>query len=443
MVQVNPPALNLQALKGWLQAQSRDDEGRVLLSLIGVGGLTLLWALLWPVPTEVTGRGVVIVPGGASLIDSRAEGQIRELRVRVGDAVRKGQVLMVLDQPALEQQLARQQRDLRELVQINADLDRRDAIRLRAAQDVRDTALRKLTREHQRLQALQGVYAQKVADLAHLARREVVAPLAQEVVATADRNTQLQVELDDLRIREREVISAYTKVKLEIATEQQQRRFRIDNSRRELRVTEAQLKYAGHLSAKRDGRILDLQVIRGQTVKPGQRLGTIGARTTTAPSRSAGLRAIAYFKPADARRLQSGQGIEVVPDWQQRGRFGGIEGVVQQVSLLPATPEDIDTTMGNPPLAQSLVASGPVIRTEITLVPNRHSADGYRWTLSGGSSVFPIREGLTLRAHAYVEWRTPVSYLLPVLRDLTGTYRTPRLQLQQDQPNLRQRGTLP
>jgi len=440
---VDPAAVNLEALRGWLQRQAHDDEGQVLLSLLSVGGLTLLWALLWPVPTEVTGRGVVIVPGGATLIDSRAEGQIRELRVKVGDPVRKGQVLMVLDQPALEKQLERQQRDLRELVQINDDLNRRDAIRLRAAHDVRDTALRKLAREQQRVQTLQKVYAQKVADFAHLARSQVVAPLAQEVVATSDRNTQLQVELDELRIRDKDVVSAYTKVKLDIDTEQQQRRFRIDNTRRELRVTEAQLRYAGNLSAKRDGSILDLQVIKGQTVKPGQRLGTIGARSTAAQTSASGLRAIAYFRPADARRLQSGQGIEVVPDWQQRGRFGGIEGVVQRVSLLPATPEDIDTTMGNPPLAQSLVASGPVIRTEIALVPSRHNADGYRWTLSGGSSVFPIREGLTLRAHAYVEWRTPFSYLLPVLRDLTGTYRTPRLQLQQDQPDLRQRGTLP
>ena len=86
---------------------------------------------------------------------------------------------------------------------------------------------------------------------------------------------------------------------------------------------------------------------------------------------------------------------------------------------------------------------GPVIRTEIDLLPGRSSDDGYRWTLSKGSSVFPIREGLTLKAHAYVEWRTPVSYLLPVLRDLTGTYRTPQLDLQQDQPSRRQEGTLP
>lgn len=61
---MNPAAVNLEAVKGWLQRQAHDDEGQVLLSLLGVGGLTLLWALLWPVPTEVTGRGVVIVPGG-------------------------------------------------------------------------------------------------------------------------------------------------------------------------------------------------------------------------------------------------------------------------------------------------------------------------------------------------------------------------------------------
>jgi len=70
------------------------------------------------------------------------------------------------------------------------------------------------------------------------------------------------------------------------------------------------------------------------------------------------------------------------------------------------------------------------------------SADGFRWTLSGGSSVFPIRQGLTLDAHAYVEWRSPISYLLPVLRDLTGSYRT-LWQLRQDTPQRRQHGELP
>jgi HlyD family secretion protein len=36
-----------------------------------------------------------------------------------------------------------------------------------------------------------------------------------------------------------------------------------------------------------------------------------------------------------------------------------------------------------------------------------------------------------------VEWRPPISYLVPVLRNLTGSYRTLR-QLRWDRSNLRQ-----
>jgi len=41
-----------------------------------------------------------------------------------------------------------------------------------------------------------------------------------------------------------------------------------------------------------------------------------------------------------------------------------------------------------------------------------------------------------------VEWRTPLSYVLPVLRDVTGSYRNLGQQ-RQDRPSLRQSGGLP
>ena len=40
--------------------------------------------------------------------------------------------------------------------------------------------------------------------------------------------------------------------------------------------------------------------------------------------------------------------VEVVAQWNQRSRFGGIVGKVLQVNTLPATEEDIFTTIGNP-----------------------------------------------------------------------------------------------
>lgn len=420
----------------WVRRQAIDPEGQVLLALLSVGALTGAWVLFWPVPTEVVGRGVMIVPGGARVIDSRAEGQILAINVSAGDTVRKGQPLITLYLPTLDQELRRQQHDLQQLIAINATLDHRDAMRLEAARHVRDTSLGKLERERRRLSSLRRTYNQKVSDFRLLARREVVAPLAEEVVATEDRATQIAVTIENLRIREKEVLDAYEKVKLDIDTEQQRRLYRIDDTRRSLRVTKARLGYEGTLLADRDGQILDLQVVRGQTVKAGQRLGTLGGR------RSDPLQAVAYFPPADARRLQVGLPVEVVPDWNERGRFGGIVARVQRVSVLPATREDVDTTMGNPQLAEALVKNGPVMRADLSLERGGRGFDGYRWTLSRGSSVFPIHEGLTLKAHGYVEWRTPISYVLPVLRELTGSYRNLGEETQ-DRPQTRQRGSLP
>jgi HlyD family secretion protein len=160
-------------------------------------------------------------------------------------------------------------------------------------------------------------------------------------------------------------------------------------------------------------------------VAVGQRLGTIGRLPAGLP-----LRAVSYFAPADARRLRPGMPVEVVPQWDQRGRFGGIVGKVRQVNVLPATEEDISTTIGNPQLAKALSESGPVMRVQIALERDSRSNDGFRWTLSGGSDVFPVREGLTVESHAYVEWRTPLSYLLPSLRSITGGYRSPAIDRQ-------------
>ena len=103
-----------------------DPEGQVGLVLAGVGLLTTIWFCFWRVPTEVVGRGVLIVPGGATVIDARAPGQILRIPVRVGERVRRGQPLLELYLPTLEQELRRQERDLRELVRLNDDLNRRD-----------------------------------------------------------------------------------------------------------------------------------------------------------------------------------------------------------------------------------------------------------------------------------------------------------------------------
>nr|WP_286195510.1 NHLP bacteriocin system secretion protein [Synechococcus sp. CCAP 1479/9] len=407
-----------------------------------MGGALGLWVLFWPVPTEVMGQGVLIYPDTAGLLDARAGGQVRRLRVAVGQPVRKGQVLMELYLPVLDRQLQQQRGNLAQLERDNRDLDRRDALRLSSERLSVDTALAKLAQDRRRYEELAATYAEKVRNLRWLSKREVVAPLASEVVAAEQGLTSTSVSLDAVRIQEKDLLTRYEQVRLDIQTQALRRRYQIDDMRRQIRVTEARLAFDGQVLADRDGTVLDLQVIQGQTVATGQRLGTLG-RAGGGGAGGPRLQAVAYFAPADARRLPAGLPVEVVPLWDQRGRFGGIVGKVVQVLALPATEEDISTTIGNPQLARDLLKHGPVMRTEIALERDPRSRDGYRWTLSGGSGVFPVREGLTIAAHAYVEWRTPITYVIPGLRSLTGGYRSLRIDRFWDRPSLRQSGSPP
>lgn len=422
--------------------QSLDEHDQVGLCLGAVVAGLLGWALFCPIPTEVRGEGVLIYPENAGVLDARAAGQVRRLLVRAGEPVRRGQVLMEIALPVQEKQLMQQKGNLALLERQNAQLDERDTLRLQAERATLDTALAKLEQDRRRYESLQSTYAGKLRNLEWLAKREVVAPLSSEVVGAEQGLTSTGANLDQIRIEEKRVLSDYEKVKLAVETEALQRRYRIEDLRREIRVTEARLGFDGRVLAERDGRVLDLQVIEGQTVGMGQRLGTIG-RGQVDDASAGKLKAVAFFSPADARRLPIGLPVEVVPLWNQRGRFGGIEGKVKHVLTLPATEEDISTTIGNPQLAASLVKNGPVMRAEIELVRDPASRDGYRWTLSRGSGVFPVREGLTVSTFAYVEWRTPLSYIVPGVRSLTGGYRSRSIDRKWDQPSLRQPGSMP
>jgi len=422
--------------------QGLSDHDQVGVCLAGVGAAIVGWAFLWPVPTEVSGMGVLIYPNNAGVLNARSGGQVKTIGVRTGDRVQQGQVLMRLYLPVLEKQLAQQRGNLAQLERHNRELDLRDNLRLSSEKTALDTALAKLRDDARRYQSLQSTYASKLRNLDWLAKREVVAPLSTSVVTTQQNLTSTSVSLDDTKTQEKNLLTNYQQVKLTIETQALQRRYQIDDLKRQIRVTEAQIAYNGNVTAERDGTVLDLQVIPGQTVSTGQRLGTIG-RPDTPQTGDQPLKAVAYFAPADARRLPAGLEVEVVPQWNQRGRFGGIVGRITQVLTLPATADDISTTVGNPQLASELTKNGPVMRAEVELARNRQSTDGYRWTLSGGSGVFPVRDGLTVSTHAYIEWRTPITYVIPGLRSLTGGYRSLRIDRLWDRPFLRQPGTLP
>ena len=124
--------------------------------------------------------------------------------------------------------------------------------------------------------------------------------LSTAVVSAEQGLTSTSVSLDDVKIAEKNVLTNYQQVKLNIETQALQRRYQIDDLKREIDVTEARIAYDGKVQAERDGTVLDLQVIPGQTVGTGQRLGTIGPDPDQVHRPRT---AVALFSDADASRL--------------------------------------------------------------------------------------------------------------------------------------------
>ena len=92
-----------------------------------------------------------------------------------------------------------------------------------------------------RYSALQNTFSAKLSNLEWLSQRQVVAPLSRAVVSVQQGFTDTSVNLDDVKINRKQVLTDYQQVKLSIETEALKRQFRIDDLRRQIAVTEAQI----------------------------------------------------------------------------------------------------------------------------------------------------------------------------------------------------------
>ena len=90
------------------------------LSLLSVGMIVVgpaFWSVYGRIPITVEGKGVLIHPRQVVPLQSTSAGQVLTIDIKVGDEVRKGQVLATLDQTELRKQLQQQRTKLAELQQ--------------------------------------------------------------------------------------------------------------------------------------------------------------------------------------------------------------------------------------------------------------------------------------------------------------------------------------
>ena len=396
-----------------------------------VAGLSLIWASRPSIPVVVRGMGLMAPPGERRGIYARGAGEVQRLNVQVGDQVSPGQLLLTLSQvgqsapgsaggPATTPPL----RQIRQRA-----IDRQFEV-LRAQGQALDQQLTSLDQRRRQIVTTNKPVLQQLKALETLRRDDVVA-----------RYSPLWVAAQDLYLRNRADLSALDARQSELTAQ----RAALVAQGAELKVQRAALAsetVAQEVFSSSEGRILDLAVLPGQPVLPGQKLGSIGL-----PSRRGERMAIVLFTSADASRLKAGDEVRLNPQLLSRDSFGSAEqryglvpGRIVSLSADSVDVADVAMEVGSQEEAANLMASarqrsfgdggdltsqlpgrvGAPLVLAVVQLEAAPTPTGLAWTRGTGPDR-PLAQRIPAEVKAEVETRPPLNYLLPFWRWLTGS----------------------
>ncbi|MBK6659467.1 MAG: NHLP bacteriocin system secretion protein [Proteobacteria bacterium] len=441
-----------------------------VLATVGVGLFcVLVWSIFGHIPVTVEGTGIFVYPRRVVSFQAPASGQVVTFAVNVGDFVEKGTILGTLNQPELVKQLEQERVRLAEArAQGTQQLDvfarrmslERDAIaRKRSLLNERIDSLRTLTEnqkarnqrylEQQRanLAAVRDTQAKLGAALQDrlasyerlrkegLSSDDSVLQARQSFIGNQVERADLDLRAQEIEIRRLEYEQSYQSAldridgyrtelqELDIQEKNLQQQEletssgnaqRVAELERNVARIEAQIASRGQILSEHAGRILELNVGGGQFVDAGQRLGSMATE-----DHNARMEGIAYFAVERGKQVQKGMSLRITPRTVQRERFGSIEATVREVSAFPLTMDAVANTVGNTEVAQELTEGRSMIQVMADLGTDQQAPSGYKWT-SGRGPADPVTSGTTAEVRVAVEFRRPLSFLIPLLKKWTG-----------------------
>ena len=154
-----------------------------------------------------------------------------------------------------------------------------------------------------------------------------------------------------------------------------------------------------------DGIIDEVMVDVGSLVQAGTPICSV--RTTQNRDDLTGL---LYIPVEKGKRVEKGMTIQLAPNGVDVSQSGSLIGVVRSVSQYPMTLQGIQQHLGNPQLAQWIIAAqnnSAVMEVTFDLVKDDSSESGYLWTSQVGDHK-PITAGSFCTGSIIIERKPPL-----------------------------------
>jgi HlyD family secretion protein len=384
------------------------------MALIVVSVL-LLTAIAWSVfgrlPTTVHGDGILIRGGRIFKVSTVGSGQLTELSAKVGDQIKKGEVIGHVFQPQLidqVQNLRTQIEELQKQYKDQSEFETKDALR----------EIELLALKHANLDQMIQSYneqvtwlKEKISNQQKLVEQGLIT--RQTLVGTEQNYYTTQQQIDKARGDLKEMSNREFQLKNQKQQTLLNSQLKINETQRHLVELQNQLEVSSKVISPYSGRVLETLAKAGDLVSSGNPLLTLELSDSE-------LEAVIYVSAGEGKKVQVGMPVEVIPSTFEKAEYGYMIATVKVVSDFPATHQAMMNVLENDSLVQKLAKAGPPTTLYATLVRTTNTVSGFRWSSSAGPDS-AIHAGTICTANIIVLEQRPISLVIPALKTFFGT----------------------
>jgi HlyD family secretion protein len=360
-----------------LDVMMRVTSPAAWLALMALGAIlvaAIIWSFVGSISIKVHGKGILIRGEAVLDVSSGASGRLAEIVVKENEVVQQGDVVARLFQPQLDEKIRNKNSELAALMQ--------QSVRNRRDQNQIIRSLRAQAQEYR-----EKIETQEEAVERGLLTRSTLLDTKQQLTSTEQQIAQTIADLGE-------------------------KQNRIDNLRREISELESQLGSKTEVMSPYNGRVLEIAATVGDLISQGNRIVTL--ENIEEP-----IEAVIYIPAGDGKKVRPGMRAQISPSTVKSEEYGFIIGKVDWVSDFPVTPEGLKKVLRNEQLVSDLTGQSAPIEVEVKLIENPETESGFEWSSSKGPPM-QVFSGTVCNANVTVEKKRPISYVLPIVRAVTG-----------------------
>lgn len=369
----------------------------------------IVWGVFGTIPEKVNGSGVLINSSGLASITSASGGIVKDVFLKKGETVSKGQIIARVERQDLLEQL---QIASQKLINLQQDYDNTAGLSVRST-NLTDEMLAKSERD---LRSQVSTLSVQIADAER--KEQNMKSLFEDGIISESMYLSARSELLSLQRQKQEteqkiMDTGVSRIKTtgESSKQLMALQHQIEEAKKQLEIQQESYQNATRIVSPLSGRVYEVSLVRGSYVATGAAIAIIEPFSSDGYS----LESTMFFTAQDGKRIKRGMNIAVSPATVKQEEYGFIQGIVTNVSEFPVSNQYLMATLQNQALAESFAKAGAPIEVKVSLIPDPSTKSGFRWSSSKGPDS-TLGTGVLCTGSVTVRTQRPVQLVIPLVK---------------------------